>query len=87
MAIAEIERMLGDARAGKKFARSLTLTVPMDQTKDYDMAIGMLEMSVDDYVLLEQNDFQCYVLDQWHWKQQFSVSNSLYSKSLRDQED
>lgn len=87
LAIAEIEHMLEDARGGKKFARVLTLTVPMDQTKDYDMAIGMLRMSVDEYVTLEEEDYKCYVLDQWRWKQQFSTSNRGYSKSLRDQED
>lgn len=59
----------------------------MDQTKDYDMAIGMLRMSVDEYITLEEEDYKCYVLDQWRWKQQFSTSNRGYSKSLRDQED
>lgn len=45
--IKELDSMLGDAKAGRKIRRTITLIEPMDQTKDYDRAIRMLEMSVD----------------------------------------
>ncbi len=83
-AIAELDSMLADAKEGKKIRRVLTLVQPMDQTKDYDRAIGMLEMSVDDVVELGEMDFRCYVLDEWQWKDQFRSSNVGYSKTLQD---
>ncbi len=83
--IAELDNMLAEAKAGKKIRRSVTLTEPMDQTKDYDRAIAMLEMSVEAEVSLEEHDFQQYVLDEWTWKRQWSTSNRLYSKSLSDE--
>ncbi len=83
--ITELDNMLAEAKAGKKIRRSVTLTEPMDQTKDYDRAIAMLEMSVETEVSLEEHDFQQYVLDEWTWKRQFNTSNMLYSKSLSDE--
>jgi hypothetical protein len=83
--VAELDKMLDEARSGKKIRRAIHLIEPMDQTKDYDRAIAMLEMSVDATVALEEHDFQSYVLDQWGWKSQFNHSNALYSKSLSDE--
>lgn len=83
--IKELDSMLADARSGKQIRRSLTLVEPMDQTKDYDRAIKMLEMSVDNEIELAETDFRSYVLDEWHWKGQFNLSNSRYSKTLTDE--
>lgn len=85
--IAELDKMLEEARAGKRIRRAITLIEPMDQTREYDRAIAMLEMSVDGTVLLEEHDFRQYVLDEWSWKHQFNVSNVLYSKTLSDQQE
>lgn len=84
MAITELDSWLAEAKAGKRIRRALTLIEPVDQTKEYDRAVRMLEMSVDERVLLSEHDFQCYVMDEWHWKQQFNSSNIGYSKTLRD---
>ena len=83
-AIAELDQFLAEAKAGKRIRRALTLIEPVDQTKEYDMAIRMLEMSVDKVVSLSDHDFQCYVMDEWRWKGQFEASNMSYSKTLRD---
>lgn len=83
-AVAELDSMIADARNGKEIKRQLTLVAPMDQTKDYDRAIAMLEMSVDETIKLSEYDFSCYVLDEWRWKGQWSASNSLYSAKARD---
>jgi len=51
---------------------------PMNQTPEYDQAIRMLEMSVEDEVELTAGEFSQFVMDRWHWKQQFSATNSAY---------
>jgi hypothetical protein len=84
-AIAELDVMLQDARFGRRIRRQVSLIEPMDQTAEYDAALAMLTMSVDETITLEQEDFRCYVLDQWRWKGQWSSSNMAYSSSLRNQ--
>jgi len=44
--------MLEDARKGRPIQRSVTLTEPSNQVKDYDRVITMLEMSVEDTMLI-----------------------------------
>lgn len=77
--IAEFERRLDDAKAGRKIDIRFTLPQPVDQTKDYDRAIGMLEMTIDDVIHLEEIEYRQYVMDDWSWKQSFLTSNSTYS--------
>ena len=80
-AIKELEGAIADAKSGKKIRRNLTLVEPMDQTKDYDRVIRMLEMSKDAIIEISEQDFACYVLDDWRWKDQFTASNTRYLKS------
>ena len=51
---------------------------PASYEKDYDRAIRMLELSVEDTIELEEDIFNQLVLDEWHWKNAFVASNSLY---------
>lgn len=52
---------------------------PVDHTRDYDRVISMLEMSVNDEVVISQNDFASYIMDDWGWKREFLETNSSYS--------
>lgn len=70
--------MIADAKAGKKFRASIGLTQPTEQTKDYDQAIKMLEMSVDDTISLDSASFSQLVMNRWHWSGNFSASNKAY---------
>ena len=81
-AIAELDNMLTEARAGKKIRRSVTLVEPIDQTRDYDQAIRMLEMDTQDIIELTSELFRCYVMDEWRWMNQFLAVNSTYSKKM-----
>lgn len=51
---------------------------PMSYEKEYDRAIRMLELSVEKEIEVEQDVFNQLVLDEWHWKNQFIASASLY---------
>lgn len=78
--IKELEAQLKRAKEGIRQSMSISIPAPIDQTKEYDRAIAMLKMSVDAEVLLSERDFQCYVLDDWNWKQQFLTSSRAYSR-------
>lgn len=74
-----LEDKLKDARDNKRVKHRIELEQPMDQTKDYDRALKMLEMSVDGVVELSEVNFAQYVQDDWSWKQQFSHLNSSFA--------
>lgn len=46
----------------------LNFAKPLCYAKDYEEAIKMLEMSVEDEVVITQNVFKQLVLDEWSWK-------------------
>jgi hypothetical protein len=76
--VAELDRSLKDARAGRRFRLMITLPEPEDHTADYDRVVDMLEMSVDEEIMLDSASFNCFVRDQWAWKHAFAMSNSQY---------
>ena len=59
------------------------LVKPQSHEKDYDQAIAMYEMCVDDVVSVRSDEFACYVLDEWDWTQSFKSTNSMYVGSGR----
>lgn len=80
--IEQLEKMLAEARSGKRVRRAIDLIEPMDQTKDYDRVIAMLKMSTDEVIHLDERTFACYVLDDWQWKHQFTASTANYVNKL-----
>jgi hypothetical protein len=78
--IKELESQLKRAKEGIRRSMVISIPAPVDQTKEYDRAIAMLKMSVDNEVMLSERDFQCYVLDDWEWKQKFLTASRVYSR-------
>ncbi|HDY87689.1 MAG TPA: hypothetical protein ENH82_06160 [bacterium] len=76
--IEQLDEALQDARNGKRINTCFKLPAPVDQTSDYDTAIEMLDWVVDDEIELTQQAFRQYILDDWHWKTDWTVSNSAY---------
>lgn len=58
---------------------AVSLPKPEDHTEDYDDAIEMLSWSTEDEVEIEQHDFRNFVLDKWHWKEQFAATTQAYN--------
>lgn len=75
----ELERRLADARAGRKVHATFNFPEPQDHTKAYDRVIRMVEMEVNDTIEMAENDFAMYVMDDWEWKAQWTVSNAVYT--------
>ncbi len=81
-AIRLLDKALNDAQEGRKIKTYIQLEAPIDQTKDYDRAIRMLEMSIDEEIDLSEREFAELVLDDWSWKQQFTVTNARYTNMI-----
>lgn len=71
------------ARKGVRRNYSIQITMPVDHTREYDLAIRMLEMEIEPNVEIDAHQFQQYVMDEWEWARQFTASNMTYSKTLR----
>jgi hypothetical protein len=76
--IEELDKMLADARAGKKVRRIIGLPEPEDHTSDYDRVIQMLEMCTEETVELDHDEFDNFVRDNWRWKEDWNSTNSRY---------
>lgn len=81
--IKELDAMLAEARAGRKVRRHIQLIEPTDYTAEYDRLLRMLELSTDDTVSLTEQEFTCYVMDEWGWSRAWAVSNSRYVSSQK----
>ena len=88
-AIRELDKILSDARAGARIQNVWSMVAPIDQTREYDRVLAMIDMTLDDSIELSERDFARYVLDQWEWHREFIASNARYSKiaadSIRDE--
>jgi hypothetical protein len=51
---------------------------PEDHSGDYDSAIKMLEMCANETIEVSRQDFEAFVMNKWHWRKSFLLSNSCY---------
>jgi hypothetical protein len=82
LVIEQLDKMLAEARAGRRISRSINLAEPTDHTGDYDRVIMMLEMSVDDTVVLSASEFDQYVRDRWAWSDRSVTMYESYAAGL-----
>ena len=78
-----LDTMLEDTRQGKKILRAVSIPEPTDHTEDYDRAIKMLEMCVDDHLYIDSSMFNHLVMDDWGWKREWEATTSNYSNKSR----
>jgi hypothetical protein len=79
MAIAELDRSIADAKAGKKISLYVRLTEPQDHTAEYDAVIDLFELVEDEFLEISYGDFLRFVRDQWDWTGQFTETANLYN--------
>lgn len=70
---------LKDSESRIKKIKSLP-TPPSSYEAEYNRAIRMLELSVDDIIELDTQQFDQLVQDIWVWKTSFITTNSIYKK-------
>jgi hypothetical protein len=81
--VRELEGRIADVRAGRQIDRYISLPEPADHTDDYDRILAMAEMSIDDVIELDADDFARFVMDQWSWKQDFTETTAFYDHQRR----
>lgn len=88
MALQKIDEVMGDLKkqinnlkegqAISNIGIGFSLPAPESHEKAYDQIIRMMEMSVDEVIELTASQFGCFVMDDWDWKKQWSISNHAY---------
>ena len=77
-AVSWLENMLEEVKKGEQPYLTFRQPVPFDATKEYDLRIKMLEMSLDTEITLDEQEFNQFVCDNWAWAQQSFAANSCY---------
>lgn len=54
------------------------LDAPINFLPAYDRAIEMLELTQDESIQMDANQFKEYMKDEWSWKEQWRYSNTKY---------
>ena len=75
----KILNLLEMVRNKEDVSHSIDLVKPSNYLQQYQRALKMLEMSVEDEVTLDAVTFKNLVMDEWDWKTQFLYSNAAYS--------
>lgn len=78
--IEALRKLLDDLAADGEGPENLRFPLPADHRDDYERAIRMAEMSVDDNIELDQQEFNQYVMDNWLWKTDFLRTALAYDK-------
>lgn len=76
--VTELDKAANEARSGGEVRTYIDLEAPHNHTNEYEKAIAMLNMSVDQVIELDAHQFNCYVLDQWEWKKHAMTVASQY---------
>lgn len=81
LVVNELDGMLKSARDGENIRRHVNLLAPEDHTKDYDLVIKMLDMSVEEEIVITQQQFNNYVNDDWNWAAAKTI-NTMYASGM-----
>jgi hypothetical protein len=81
--IAELDKMLADARAGREVPKVIMLEAPQDHGRDYERTLKMLVMCTTDVVFVDEEEFSRYVMDDWSWKRAWVANASSYTGQRR----
>lgn len=76
--VAQLEKKLAKAKAGKNVKTYFTLPEPEKHTDSFETAIQMLEWEEDSVVRLDSRDFQRFVQNQWEWAHSFASNTGSY---------
>lgn len=84
-AIKMCKEKLAKLEAGERTSPNMHLNLPISHVDDFDRAVEMLELCVDEEIFLSEDQFQCYVRNKWEWEHMFLASNAMYSETARTQ--
>ena len=77
-----LKKTINELKEGKEFLAgvycSFSLPAPVSHEKSYVQAIRMMELEVEDVVKLTSDQFACFVMDDWEWKESWRRGQSQF---------
>lgn len=70
----KLEKMVDRVKQHRDIDNYVGLKKPIDNSKDYDLAISMLEYSIDAVIELTPQEFSKFFLNEWSWRSDFTNS-------------
>lgn len=58
---------------------SIQLQKPASYLESYNRVIGMLEMTVETKIEIDEDQYREYVMDEWGWSHNFKSLNATYA--------
>ena len=77
--VEELTKKLAEAKEGKRVGQHIEAAEPASHVKDYDRVIRMIEMSTAAEIIITEQQFSQYVLDEWGWQAAFKAMSARYS--------
>jgi hypothetical protein len=62
--------------------RSFSFPIPEDNSREYEKVIRMVEMTQDDVIELDEDQFDKLVMDNWSFKHELMQTSSFYRKDI-----
>ena len=78
--IVKLKELLDKFSSDPKTPLEINLPEPVCFVKEYDIAIGMMELEVNEIIEISEQDSRRFFLDQWSWSQSFLSNTMLYKK-------
>lgn len=76
--IAEMKANLKQAQKGGSIEHHIGTSMPTSYEDSYNSVISMLELTEDEMIELNTQEFSQYVEDKWGWRGSFEMVNSSY---------
>lgn len=86
-AIGRLENKAEEIKLGKLDSVLIHLMFPENHEEDYDRAIKMVEMNTETKILLSEDEFSTLVMDDWKWKQNWLMTNQIYTSTAQGDKD
>ena len=77
-----LEEGLQKAKSGEKYQTSYYVQKPESYEGDYDTIIGMLELSIEEIVELDHDQYKQYVQNVWRWSEIFNSTRAYYQNKM-----
>lgn len=76
--ITVLARKLEAAKKREHVDHRIDLAVPISRVPEYDQALAMLEWEEEETLTLSPDEFRCFVLDAWPWRDEFKQIHADY---------
>ena len=75
----ELKKRLKLIKSGEKFDLYFKLREPVSYAKDYEDAIGMLQITNSPFVSISMKEYLEYYKNEWDWSRSWHIENSGYA--------